>query len=186
MDSTFEMVGLTRLVANLRTTAPTAAITKLRAKMIEIVAEFVLEVKSNLSGTVLKAGNPPRLRDSIKGEVTGSATSVLGRVWSEGVPYAGIQEFGGRTSAHDIAPVNAAALAFRPSVGPLTTGAFPVYGGYARRGLQSANMVFALIVHHPGSDIPERSYMRRTLAQNRTRIMAELGITAQTSIDGAL
>lgn len=186
MDMTFEMLGVSRLVANIKTAAPSAALTGLRAKMVELVAELVVAVKSNLSGTVLKAGTPPRLRNSIMGEVTSGAASVLGRVWSQGVPYAGIQEFGGKTSPHDIAPVNASVLAFRPSVGPLTTGAFPIYGGYNRRGLQSADMVYALVVHHPGSNIPERSYMRRALAQNRARIMAELGMTARTSIDGAL
>lgn len=187
VDFTFEVLNASRMVANIATTAPARALTALRVKMTELIAELVLEVKSNLSGTVLKAGNPPRLLNSIQSEVISmGAASILGRIWSQGVPYAAIQEFGGRTSPHDIAPVNAAVLAFRPAVGPLATGALPIYGGYARRGLETSDMVYARIVHHPGSNIPERSYMRRTLVQNRARISAELGLTARTSLESAI
>jgi len=85
--------------------------------------------------------------------VSGDGDSVLARVFSAGdVKYARIQEYGGRTAAHDIVPVKAKVLAF-------TAG-----GG----------TVFATIVHHPGSTIPARSYLRSSLADMAGVITGEL------------
>jgi phage gpG-like protein len=74
-------------------------------------------------------------------EDAGSATSVS--VSSTGVPYAAIQEFGGKTAAHDIVAVKAKVLAFS-------------MGG---------DDIFAKSVHHPGSTIPARSYLGSSLAE---------------------
>ena len=62
--------------------------------------------------------------------------------------YAAIQEYGGVTSPHDILPSRAKALAF-------------VAGG---------GEVFAKLVHHPGSHIPARSYLRASLAEMAAEI----------------
>jgi phage gpG-like protein len=64
------------------------------------------------------------------------------------VPYAAIQEFGGKTAAHDIVAVKAKALAF-------STG---------------GDQVFARSVHHPGSTIPARSYLGGSLAEMHDEI----------------
>jgi len=53
----------------------------------------------------------------------------------DNVKYAAIHEFGGRTSPHDITPKSGSALRFR----------------------LGERMVFAKVVHHPGSDIPARA-----------------------------
>src|SRR5208283_5329615 len=82
------------------------------------------------------------LRDSIAASVSAYADGVVASVASEGdVKYAAIQEYGGKTSAHEILPVKRQALAF-------------VIGGA---------QLFARRVEHPGSLIPERSYLRSSL-----------------------
>ena len=70
---------------------------------------------------------------------------MSGAVFSQGVPYARIQEDGGRTPPHIIVPKMARVLAFS---GP-------------------AGLVFAKRVNHPGSNIPGRSYMKSAVAQMR-------------------
>jgi phage gpG-like protein len=66
--------------------------------------------------------------------------------------YAAIQEYGGVTSPHDILPSRAKALAF----------------------LAGGEQVFAKIVHHPGSHIPARSYLRSSLAEMAAEIDAQM------------
>ena len=79
-------------------------------------------------------------------ENDGSDLSVS--ISSAGVPYAAIQEFGGKTAAHDIVAVKGKVLAFSA-------------GG---------SQVFARSVHHPGSTIPARSYLGSSLAEMRDEI----------------
>jgi phage gpG-like protein len=129
---------------------------KVQAALFAKVNYFALrleeKVKKKLSGEVLnvRSGN---LRRSIASDVTQSPTSVVGRVYSSGdVKYAGIHEFGGQTKAHIIEAVNAKALAFQA-------------GG---------KQVFAKRVKHPGSKIPERSYLRTSLAEMREEIVEGL------------
>jgi phage gpG-like protein len=106
-------------------------------------------VSQKLHGQVLnqRSGNLAR---SIQEEVTSTALSVTGRVFSAGdVKYAAIHEYGGTTPPHDIVPDKAKALAF-------------MIGG---------KQVFAKVVHHPGSKMPERSFLRSTLADWKERII---------------
>ena len=79
--------------------------------------------------------------------------SVIGKVAQSGdVKYGGIHEFGGRTPAHVIEAKKAAALHF-------------VMGG---------KDVFAKRVNHPGSQMPERSFMRSSLRDLRDEIIDRL------------
>ena len=88
-------------------------------------------------------------------------TRVVGKVASSGdVKYAGIHEFGGKTPAHDIYPDKAKALAF-------------MIGG---------KQVFAKVVHHPGSQMPERSFLRSSLSDMRQEILDGL----EFAVKGAL
>jgi phage gpG-like protein len=105
-----------------------------------------------LSGQTLNARSGA-LRDSIVAEVAADGENVVATVASVGdVKYAAIQEYGGKTAAHEILPSKAAALAF-------------VEGGAMR---------FARRVEHPGSLIPERSYLRSSLAEASDEIVAAL------------
>jgi phage gpG-like protein len=96
------------------------------------------------------------LRRSIQSEVETSGEMIRGRVFSSGdVKYAGIHEFGGRTKAHIIEAKNGKALRFASAAAG---------GGF----------VFARRVNHPGSQMPERSFLRSSLEELRERIMQSL------------
>jgi len=110
---------------------------------IDALAQNLLAqiVGVNLSGGVLNA-RTGALRDSIqlRNDQQDDVQSV--EIFSDGsVPYAEIHEYGGKTAAHEIIPDKAKALAF-------------MLGG---------KQTFARRVQHPGSNIPERSYMRSAL-----------------------
>lgn len=116
-----------------------------------------------LSGQVL-AARSGALRDSIAAEVAADGDAVVATVGSVGeLSYAAIQEYGGKTGAHEILPVKAKALAF-------------VAGGAMR---------FAARVERPGSAIPARSYLRATLDEQSDAIVAALGATPQETWERA-
>ena len=105
-----------------------------------------------LSGQLLTAVSGD-LRASIVSEAGLDGDLVVASVGSAGdVKYAAIQEYGGRTAAHEILPAKANALAF-------------VAGGALH---------FAKRVEHPGSVIPERSYLRASLEEMTPEIVAAL------------
>ena len=108
-------------------------------------------IQQKLSGEVLQTRSGALAASIISSiENDGSDTSVS--ISSTGVPYAAIQEFGGKTAAHDIVAVNAKVLEFSA-------------GG---------SQVFARSVHHPGSTIPARSYLGSSLAEMRDDIESGL------------
>jgi phage gpG-like protein len=129
---------------------PAALQAALNAKGVELAAALADLVKNNkLSGAVLNTGSGA-LSDSIAASVTADADGVLASVGSEGdVKYAAIQEYGGKTSAHEILPSKGDVLAF--------------VAGDGRH--------FARRVEHPGSLIPERSYLRSALAGMKDEIV---------------
>ena len=131
----------------------------LAAKAEALAAALVDKVRNEkLSGHVLNARSGA-LRDSIVSEVSIDSDGVTASVGSVGVKYAAIQEYGGKTSAHEILPSKASALAF-------------VAGGALH---------FARRVEHPGSQMPERSYLRSSLAE----MMAEIAAAFAESPDDA-
>ena len=84
------------------------------------------------------------LRDSIRIQTSQQDGSVGADIFSDGdVPYAAIQEYGGKTAAHEILPDKARVLAF----------------------VLNGKQVFARRIQHPGSQIPERSYLRSALEE---------------------
>ena len=81
--------------------------------------------------------------------MTATANSVFAKVFSAGdVKYAAIHEYGGQTAPHIIEPKKANVLAFAGAGG----------------------MVFAKRVNHPGSKMPQRSFMRSALKDMSTEI----------------
>ena len=132
---------------------PAALAAALDAKASELAAALLDLVRNDkLSGGVLNVGSGA-LRDSIVASISADADGVVASVSSIGdVKYAAIQEYGGKTSAHEILPVKAQALAF-------------VAGGAQR---------FARRVEHPGSLIPERSYLRSSLDDMHDEILDAL------------
>ena len=112
----------------------------LREKAAELRDRLLAKVEANLSGDVLRTRSGA-LKASIAASLTVDASTAVAEVASAGVPYAAIQEYGGRTPPHDIVPVKARALAFAGAAGT----------------------VFARRVHHPGSTIPPRPYLGSAL-----------------------
>ena len=100
------------------------------------------KIQQKLSGKVLQTRSGALAASIISSiESSGSGTSVS--ISSTGVPYAAIQELGGKTAAHEIVAVKGKALAFSAGGG----------------------QVFARGVHHPGSTIPARAYLGSALAE---------------------
>lgn len=115
-------------------------------------AEIIQNIRSK-SGLHVRSGT---LLNSIGASkrVFLEGPNVVGEIGPEGVPYAAIQEFGGTTSPHDIRPRHGAALRF-------------MFGG---------REVFAKVVHHPGSKIPARPYLRPALAAKKDYILEHFGL----------
>lgn len=99
-------------------------------------------IQQKLSGEVLETRSGA-LAASIISSIENDGSDISVSISSTGVPYAAIQEFGGKTAAHDIVAVKAKALAFS-------------MGG---------EQMFAKSVHHPGSTIPARSYLGSSLSE---------------------
>lgn len=131
--------------------APEAVVSALADKASTLRAALLAKIDANLSGAVLQTRSG-RLRASIRGSVDRDESGVSVVLESLGVPYAAIQEYGGRTGPHEIVALKAKALRFVGPDGPV----------YARH------------VHHPGSTIPERSYLRSALAAMRDEIEQDL------------
>jgi phage gpG-like protein len=143
---------------------PAALQAALGAKADELASALADLVKSDkLAGGVLNS-RTGTLADSITASVTADADGVLASVGSDGeVKYAAIQEYGGKTSAHEILPVKAKALAF--------------VAGDAQH--------FARRVEHPGSVIPERSYLRSALEDMTDEILTSLADAATEAWESA-
>ena len=143
---------------------PAALQAALGAKADELASALADLVRNDkLAGGVLNS-RTGTLADSITATVTAEADGVLASVGSEGdVKYAAIQEYGGKTSAHEILPVKGKALAF-------------VVGDAQH---------FARSVEHPGSVIPERSYLRSALEDMTDEILAGLADAANEAWESA-
>lgn len=111
----------------------------------------VINQLQNKSGLVMRS---KRLLNSIQMSVDDGGETIIGKVFSSGVPYAAIQEFGGTTKAHDIYPINGKALHF-------------IMGG---------SDVFAKVVHHPGSKIPPRPYFQPAFDAQKDKILQDFGL----------
>jgi len=155
-----ELDGLDEASARLDTYPATLGVA-LAAKAAELAAALADRVKSDkLAGGVLNL-RTGALQASIEPDVSVEDDGVRATGGSNGeVKYAAIQEYGGKTAAHEILPVKAEALAF------LANGA----------------LRFARKVEHPGSVIPERSYLRSTLDEMSDEIIASLADVAAESL----
>lgn len=105
-------------------------------------------VRDKLVGQVLNR-RTGRLGQSIQSRIENARSHITGYVYSSGdVKYAAIHEYGGRTPPHVILPKNKKALHF--------------------------NGIFATRVNHPGSQMPERSFLRSSLADMKNEIMQRM------------
>ena len=130
---------------------PAEMLDSLSAKAAQLAQALADKVRNDkLSGGVLNAASGA-LRDSIVAEAGVDASGVFVSVGSVGdIKYAAMQEYGGKTAAYEIVAIKGKALAF-------------ANGG---------SMVLARRVAHPGSTLPERSYLRSSLAELAEEIIA--------------
>lgn len=134
-----------------------------KRELAKTITTLVLKLESKiknekLSGQVLHVVSGD-LRRSIHSvlPVEVGATSVTGRVGQSGdVKYGAIHEFGGKTQAHVI-EAKGKALAFQ----------------------WKGDQVFFKKVNHPGSVMPERSYMRSALAEMAPEARTEMQAAAR-------
>ncbi len=143
---------------------PAAVLSDLTAKAQDLANALADKVKfEKLSGEVLNVRSGALIA-SIGAEVASGGDEVSASVGSYGdVKYAAIQEYGGKTAAHEILPAKGNVLAF------LVAGA----------------MHFARRVEHPGSVIPERSYLRSSLDEMSAEILAALAATPAETWENA-
>ena len=148
---------------------------KIRNLMLDVMereTEAVLDVAKLRLAELFP--NPGRMQAALSTEVTvGAGNEVVGRVFATGdLPYMAIHEFGGQTAPHDIFPVNAKVLHF-----------FSDHAATFRTAATAAtNEVFATHVRHPGSQMPERSYLRYALAQRRDALRAAFAGAAEDAM----
>lgn len=156
------LVGDQALVARLAK-IPTNVAEALRSKIEVLTIKLQNHVvRDKLHGQVL-AQRSGQLARSIQRRIEATQLAVYGFVFSAGdVKYAGIHEFGGVTPPHDIYPKKAQVLAF-------------AMGG---------KTVFAKVVHHPGSKMPERSFLRSSLGDMESEIRDELKAAAIAGAQG--
>lgn len=154
------LVGDKELIARLDA-MPERLRTALLQKVTFLALKLEAKVKrEKLSGQVLnkRSGN---LMRSIQHLVESSTGAVVGKVYSAGdVKYAAIHEFGGQTKPHVIEAKNGKALAF-------------TFGG---------KQAFFKRVNHPGSKIPERSFLRSSLTEMRDEIVTGLERTVKETL----
>lgn len=153
--------GTDRLLVRLGALAPDAQI-----RLDVAIASETEAVRSaaldRMASLFRNAGG--RMRNALSTNVVRDGDVVTGEVIASGLPYLGIQEYGGTTRPHDIYPVNALALAFA------SPGAAQFHSG----STAATVMVFARHVAHPGSRMPERSFLRAALATRRSAIREAL------------
>jgi hypothetical protein len=131
---------------------------ELRPAIVDLTRQLARRVRGNLSGLMLRIVTG-RLISSIRTELIEDPTSIGGRVYTSGVPYARILHEGGRTRPHVIVARRARALRFQWNGG----------------------IVFRRSVNHPGSVFPSRPYITRPLDQMRDEIRNRLVSAGQAA-----
>lgn len=147
-----ELMGVEALDQQLAA-LPDDILARLEGKARALAAALVAKVRDDkLSGQALET-KTGALKGSIVSDISVGDGVLTATVGSDGsVKYAAIQEYGGRTSAHEILPDKGKALAF----------------------LAGGAMRFARRVEHPGSTLPARAYLQSSLDEFGDEIVAEL------------
>lgn len=147
------LIGLVQLQARLDHMPVT-----LQDKLRIFMARFTILLRDRVKANIVErfkvvTGIFP---GSVQSEQIEQIGSITGRVFIDTLPWAAIQERGGITRPHVIEPATASALAFL----------MPARLGFSG-GPKGSALAFAQKVNHPGSNIPERTYMRLALVQMR-------------------
>lgn len=155
------------------------------AHIVRDYAGFPQDEPTTMDGLRTISG---RLRASYRASAARvEASSIVSDIGSN-VVYAGIQEFGGQTRAHDIVARNAKALAFNAGTGKFFTAsdfatALRGASGIARKAkaelfIDRNGIVIRRTVHHPGSDIPARQPIQRGIEDRLPQYAESMGNAA--------
>lgn len=139
--------GLEDTVGKLRA-APTNVKQAVRRAIEVSAVQVTARAKAKLNDDVLNV-RTGRLIRSVHYVMGGSEDAPQAAIGTN-VEYAGIHEFGGQTKAHVIEALNAKALMFQ----------------------KDGRTIFATRVDHPGSRMPERSFLRSALGELSSQIKA--------------
>jgi phage gpG-like protein len=132
---------------------PAAVVAVVAAKSVTLADQLLALVDRKLHGGVLTSRTGALAASVGVDGPTLTENGVVTTLFAGGdLKYAAIQEYGGVTAPHEILPVRAKALAF----------------------LAGGEQVFARVVHHPGSHLPERSYLCSSLAEMAGTIESEI------------
>jgi len=132
---------------------PASVLAAVAVKSAALADQLLALVRGKLQGGVLQSRTGALAASvGVDGPTINGGQVVTTLFAGRDLKYAAIQEYGGVTAPHDILPGRAKALAF----------------------LVGGEQVFARIVHHPGSRIPERSYLRSSLAEMAAEIETEM------------
>jgi phage gpG-like protein len=146
------LTGADEIGARLDGLSP-AVLAAVAAKSAALADQLLQLVRQKLGGAVLKTRTGALAASiGVDGPSLDGDRVVTTVFAGAGIKYAAIQEYGGVTAPHDILPVRGKALAF----------------------MAGGEQVFARLVHHPGSRIPERSYLRSSLAEMADQIETEM------------
>jgi phage gpG-like protein len=157
---TAQIIGAEAVIAKLGA-VPDRVVTLVRAAVEGQAIALTRYVKeSKLSGQVLR-NRSGLLRASISYALMIADQGLTAQVGTN-VAYAAIHEYGGQTRAHVIEAKKAKALAFQ-------------MGG---------ETIIRKLVHHPGSKMPERSFLRSSLRESRDRIIAAIERAVAQGIKG--
>jgi hypothetical protein len=176
------ITGTNRLVARLEALSNDAHARVADAMLNETIA-LQDEILSRMAELFANAGG--KMRDALDSNVSDNGQQITGTVSAAGLPYLAIQEFGGVTRPHEIFPVNAQALAFLWNGVPVAVKQYQSGKAYFKQGGDTGGMFFAKHVSHPGSHMPERSYMRAALARRRSAIIASIFAAASGAADAS-
>lgn len=147
--------------ATLRLTSmPERVRAALRSVILKDGPVLARRVRQKLSGEVLHIRSG-RLINSIYARMVENPKELYGEVGSQGVPYARIHELGGRTRPHMIYPRNAMALRF----------------------MIGDRVIFAKSVNHPGSVIPQRSYLASSLEEMRDQLISDMTTSVRNAVN---
>jgi len=158
---TIRLDGADRIVGRLAG-FPTRARARLDPVISGLGEELLARVEDNLDGAVLQRRSG-RLAAAQQARVESDAGAVSVAVGFDPgqVSYGAIQEFGGTTRAHLIEARRGFALAFT----------------------SRDRLVFARRVNHPGSVIPERSYLRSALAELASGGVADIAASIGAELE---
>jgi phage gpG-like protein len=153
-----QIVGTDKLIAKLNGMSARVRVALLKA-VTGLSFDLMSLVKRKLSGDVLNV-RKGKLRDSIFQRVYDDAKGVRATVASAGVVYARIHEYGGVINIPEIRPVASNVLHF----------------------MKSGDDIFAMYARAHTVTMPERSYMRSSLADMKSQIVAEMTAAVKGSV----